>query len=216
MTTMIKIVSFDLVGTLVDSFYEDYVWKEAIPELYARKKGVSLEEAKSYVLREYDRMGKNDIRWFLPEYWLKHFNVDENPTEFFRSHTDKVKFYPEVPSVLRKLSQEYDLIIASGTTRNIIEIMIGEFRHYFKHVFSPVSDCQEVKKTAQFYRTICKVLQVAPCDLVHVGDEWHPDFISPRSIGIKSIYLDRTGGKTGRFVIKDLEELEDLLRFFSL
>jgi len=49
--------------------------------------------------------------------------------------------------------------------------------------------------------------------LVHVGDEWHPDFISPRSIGIKGIYLNRTGEKTGRLVIKDLEELEDLLHF---
>jgi len=210
---MLKIVSFDLVGTLVDSYYEDYVWKEAIPQLYARKKGVSFEEAKNYVLREYNHIGKNDIRWFLPECWFKHFSLDEDPIEVFRSHTEKVRFYPEVPSVLRNLSQEYDLIIASGTTKNIIEIMIEKFRHYFKHIYSPISDCQQVKKTAQFYETICKVLEVAPSDLVHVGDEWYPDFISPRSIGIKGIYLNRTGEKTGRLVIKDSEELEDLLQF---
>jgi len=210
---MVKVVSFDLVGTLVDSYYEDYVWKGVIPQLYARKRGVSFEEAENYVLREYNHIGKDDIRWFLPEYWFKYFSLDENPIEVFRSHTEKVRFYPEVRSVLRNLSQEYDLIIASGTTRNIIEIMIEKFTHYFKHIYSPVSDCQEVKKTAQFYEMICKVLEVAPCDLVHVGDEWHPDFISPGSIGIKGIYLNRTGEKTGRLIIKDLEELEDLLQF---
>ena len=59
-----KVVSFDVVGTLVDSYYEDYVWKEAVPRLYSRKRGVGLEEAKDYVLREYDRIGKNDIRWY--------------------------------------------------------------------------------------------------------------------------------------------------------
>lgn len=212
MTTMVKVVSFDLVGTLVDSYYEDYVWKEAIPQLYARTKDVSFEEAKSHVLREYNRIVRNDIRWFLPEYWFKHFNLDEDPIEVLRSYTDKVKFYPEVQSVLENLSQEYDLIIASGTTRNIIEIMIEKFRHYFKHIYSPVSDQLEVKKTAQFYEMICKVLEVAPCDLVHVGDEWYPDFIFPRSIGIKGIYLDRTGEQTGRLVIKDLKKLEDLLQ----
>ena len=213
MRTLVEVVSFDLVGTLVDSYYEDYIWKEVIPQLFARKKDINFEDAKNYVLREYNRIGNNDIRWFLPEYWFKHFNLGEDPIEVFRLHTNKVKFYPEVPSVLSNLSQEYDLIIASGTTRNIIEIMIEKFRHYFKHIYSPVSDRQEVKKTAQFYKMICNVLEVAPCDLVHVGDEWYPDFISPRSIGIKGVYLNRTGEKNERFVIKDLEELEDLLQF---
>lgn len=213
MTTMVKVVSFDLVGTLADSYYEDYVWKEEIPQLFARKKGVRFEEARNYVLREYKRIGKNDVRWFLPEYWFKWFNLDEDPMEVFRSHADKVRFYPEVPAVLEILSQEYDLIIASGTTRNIIEIMIGKFRHYFKHIYSPVSDRREVRKTAQFYEMILEDLEVLPRDLVHVGDEWYPDFISPRSIGIKCIYLNRTGEKTGRLVIKDLEELENLLQF---
>jgi hypothetical protein len=67
-SSMSKVVSFDVVGTLVDFGYEDYVWKEVIPQFYARKRGVNIEEAKDYVLKEYDRIGKNDIRWYLPEH----------------------------------------------------------------------------------------------------------------------------------------------------
>ena len=208
---MLKVVSFDVVGTLLDFYYEDYVWKEAIPQLYTRKRCISIDEAKNHVLREYNRLGKNDIRWFLPEYWFKHFNLDEDPIEVFRSHSDKVRFYPEVPSVLRNLSQKYVLVIISGTTREIIEIMIEKIRHYFKHIYSPVSDRQEVKKTPKFYETICKNLEIEPSAMAHVGDEWYSDFISPRNIGIKSFYLDRTGEKSGKFVIKDLKELEDHL-----
>jgi FMN phosphatase YigB (HAD superfamily) len=210
---MAIVVSLDVVGTLVDFCYEDYVWKKVIPQLYARKKGISWVQAEKYVLREYDRIGNKDIRWFLPKYWFKHFNLDEDPIAIFTSHTDKVKFYAEVPSVLESLSQKYDLIIASGTTRHVIEIMIEKLRHYFKHIYSPVTNCQEVTKTPKFYEMICKNLEIAPHDLVHVGDEWYDDFISPRSIGIKSICLDRTGEKTGRRVIKDLGELEGLLQF---
>ena len=210
---MVKVVSFDVVGTLVDCFYEDYVWKKVIPQLYARERGISLVQAKEYVLREYNRIGNQDIRWFLPKYWFRHFNLDEDPIAVFTSHTDKVRVYPEVPSVLESLSQKYDLIIASGTIRHIIEIMIEKLRHYFKHIYSPVTDCQQVIKTPQFYEMICRTLQIAPRKLVHVGDEWYADFISPRSSGIKGIFLDRTGEKTGRRVIKDLGELEDLLRF---
>lgn len=208
---MLKVVSFDVVGTLVDSCYEDYVWKEAIPQLYSRKRGVSFEEAKNYVLREYNRIGNNDIRWYLPEYWFKHFNLDEDPIEVFKSHVDKVKFYPEVLSVLKNLSQKYDLIIASGATKNVIETMIEKFRQYFKRIFSSVSDCREVKKTPQFYTMICEILGIKPYVMAHIGDEWYSDFISPRKIGIKSFFLDRAEEKSGKFVIKDLRELEDCL-----
>ena len=212
---MLKVVSFDVVGTLIDFHYEDYVWKEAIPQLIARKRHIAFEEAKDYVLMEYDRIGKNDIRWFLPEYWFKHFNLVEGPMEVFRSHIDKVRFYPEVPSVLRNLTRKYDLVIASGTTKNIVETMIEKFRHCFSHVFSPVSDCQEVKKTPEFYEMVCKILEIEPCAMVHVGDDWCSDFISPRSIGINCFYLDRTGEKRGKFVVKDLRELESRLVIYE-
>lgn len=188
---MLKVVSFDVVGTLVDFNYEDYVWKEAIPQLYAKKQGISFEEAKTYIMKEYKRISNTDIRWYLPEYWFKHFNLGENPIEVFRSHIDKVRFYPEVSSVLRVISQRYDLIIISGTTNNIIEIMIEKFRPYFKRIYSPVSDCQEVRKTPRFYEMICRFLEIEPCVMAHVGDDWYSDFVSPsmhaytREFGLK-------------------------------
>jgi hypothetical protein len=54
--TVLKIVSFDVSGTLIDFNYVEHVWNEAIPQLYARKKGISYEESKDYVLSEYDRI----------------------------------------------------------------------------------------------------------------------------------------------------------------
>lgn len=212
---MLKVVSFDVVGTLMDSYYENYVWNEVIPQLYARKRNINIEEAKDHVLREYDQIGRKDIRWYLPEFWFNHFNLNEEPTEVFRSHTDKIQFYPEVSSVLENLSQKYDLIIVSGTTRSIIEIMIEKFRHYFKHIYSPLSDRQEMNKTPQLYEMICKILGINPRAIIHVGDDIYSDLISPRSVGIKSYYLDRTGEKSGKFIIKDLRELEKEIGRYS-
>ncbi|MHA2109751.1 MAG: HAD family hydrolase, partial [Candidatus Hodarchaeales archaeon] len=119
--------------------------------------------------------------------------------------------YPETQSVLKRLNQKYDLIILSGTTKEIIEIMIEKVRHYFKHIFSPISDRNEIKKKPQMYDMICKFLDTEPNKIAHVGDDWYSDFISPRKIGIKSVHLDRTGKKSGKFVIRDLNELEDRL-----
>jgi len=209
---MSKVVSLDVGGTLIDLYYAHYVWNVAIPQLYARKEGISFEEARDHVLTEYDRVGNNNVRWYLPEYWFGHFNLNENPLEVFRSHVEKVRFYPEVPSVLENLSQKYDLIIASGSPRNVVAIEIEKNKHHFKRIFSSVSDRREVAKTPQFYEMICRDLGIEPKAIVHVGDEWYSDFISAKRIGIRSFYLDRTGGKSGKLVIKDLRELEDRLR----
>jgi len=208
---VLKVVSFDVGGTLIDFYYANYVWNEAIPRLYAEKRDISFEAAKDYVLSEYDRIGRNDIRWYLPEYWFKHFSLSEDPKEVFKLHVDKVRFYPEVPPVLKNLSQKYDLIIVSGTPRDFIEIAIDEVRCYFKHTFSPVSDCREVRKTPRFYEMICKFLGLKTRTIVHVGDDWYSDFIAPRRVGIKSFYLDRIGQKRGKFVVRDLGELEGRL-----
>ncbi|MHA2175598.1 MAG: HAD family hydrolase [Candidatus Hodarchaeales archaeon] len=211
---MLKVVSFDVVGTLLDSSFEDHVWNRLIPQLYARKQGINFEKAKEFVQIEYDNVGNKDIRWYLPSYWFKHFDLDEDPLEVFRSQISKVKFYPETQLVVKKLSQKYELIIVSGTTREIIEIMIEKVRHYFKHIFSPISDRNEIKKKPQMYEMICKILEIEPNKMTHVGDDWDSDFISPRKIGIKSFHLDRTGKKSGEFVIRDLNELEDRLEIF--
>ena len=44
---------------------------------------------------------------------------------------------------------------------------------------------------------------------MNVGDDWHFDFVIPRKIGIKSVFLDRTGERKEKFVIRDLRELEN-------
>ncbi|MFX1249952.1 MAG: HAD family hydrolase [Promethearchaeota archaeon] len=208
---MLKVISFDVVGTLLDSSFEDHVWNTMIPQLYAKKQGINFKEAKEFIQIEYDYVGNRDIRWYLPSYWFNHFKLDDDPVEIFRSHTNKLKFYPETLSVVKKLSQIYELIIVCGTTREIIEIMIEKVRHYFKHIFSPISDKNEIKKNPQMYEMICKTIETEPNKIAHVGDNWYSDFLSPRKIGINSFHLDRTGKKRGKYVIRDLNELEDRL-----
>jgi FMN phosphatase YigB (HAD superfamily) len=46
----IKLISFDLDGTLVDkNSFDKIFWEEEVPKLYAAKKGMSIEEAKKKV-----------------------------------------------------------------------------------------------------------------------------------------------------------------------
>lgn len=174
--------------------------------------GLTFKAARVHVLEEYDRIGINDIRWYLPEYWFERFKLDEDPMEIFRLHTDKIRFYTEAIPFLKRLSEKYELITASGIPINLQEIMMGKLRHHFKRFFSSISDMGEIKKTAKFYEMIIDVLQIEPESIVHVGDDYASDYIEAGKIGIKSFYLDRKEVENRRFVLRNLEEFESHLQ----
>jgi putative hydrolase of the HAD superfamily len=182
-----------------------------MPSLYARMNGLGFQEAQSYVLRQYEQIGFNDIRWYQPDYWFSRLGLQGDPLQIFRENSDKIKFYPEVPTVLKTLSRRYGLVITSGIPRELVEISIEKYISYFKRVFSPISDLKETRKTTNFYAMICKVLGIEPSEIVHIGNNRIFDFQIPQKIGIKSFLLDRTGENAGDSVLRDLEELEGRL-----
>lgn len=212
---LLRVLSFDVGETLIDHYYFDFVWDNVIPRLYANNKGLSFQEAKDYVLKEYDRIDSNDIRWYLPEYWFERFNLHKDPLEIFRLHADKIRFYPEVSSVLENLSHKYDLVIASSIQKNLIEIIIKKYRHFFAHVFSSISDLGETKKTSIFYEMICKSLGIYSSEIIHVGNNKIFDFEVPRKIGMKSFLLDRKGENSGTCILRNLKELEGYLELMT-
>jgi FMN phosphatase YigB (HAD superfamily) len=73
----IKVISFDLEGTLVTPNFSQAVWHEGIPSLYANQKGISFVEAKAIVLREYQAVGDQRKEWYDIKYWFSHFGLGD-------------------------------------------------------------------------------------------------------------------------------------------
>jgi putative hydrolase of the HAD superfamily len=207
----IRVVSLDMDGTLVDPTLVDRFWHGEVPRLYAEKEGISWEEARRLVRREYDRIGEEDLRWYLPEYWFDLFGLQESPREVIARYRDEVQVYPEVPEVLEGLRERYQLVLSSNAADAFIETEIHSIRSYFTHLFSSTSHFGEVKKGPRFYSRVCSLLRVEPREVLHVGDHWIFDYLSPRELGMRAFYLDRKGGREGREVIRDLRELEERL-----
>jgi FMN phosphatase YigB (HAD superfamily) len=89
----VKIVSFDLEGTLVTPDFSDAVWHEGIPSLYASQKGVSRCEAKRTVFTEYDRVGDLGSEWYDIKYWFSFFGLGD-----YREVLEKCRMYVVRPS----------------------------------------------------------------------------------------------------------------------
>ncbi len=208
---MLKIISFDLDGTLVDFSYADAVWCEGVPKLYAEKMKIPFEAAKKFVMNEYMKVGERRIEWYNIRYWFRYFGLDESWEDLLKAYEDRVEIYPDAEKCLERLSKKYRLVISSNAATEFINITLKDIRKYFAEVFSSTSDFNIVKKAPEFYQKLLERLDISHEELLHVGDHYEFDYLAPKKLGIKAFYLDRNGNRSGAHVIKSLEELVEKL-----
>jgi putative hydrolase of the HAD superfamily len=207
-TTTVKIISFDLDGTLVTDAFSQVVWHQGIPQLYAEKCGCSLRDAQQFIVKEYNKVGDTALEWYDIHYWLDYFDLDVDWRRLLGRFRSLITTYPEVEEVLTYLTKSYQLVITSNAAREFLntEIEATTLSPYFDHIFSATSDFKEVKKTETFYGKLCSTLNVTHSQIIHVGDHYDFDYRIPQQLGMTSYYLDRTGEREGPRTVKDLRE----------
>ncbi len=206
----VKVISFDLDGTLFDNMFVDSVWLEEIPRLYAIEKKAAVEDAKKIVKREYDKVGKDRLEWYNIHYWIEKFSLNVEAKELLKNFENRIRTYREVPTVLMQLRQKgFRLVVVTNAAREFVELELEKtnMKDFFERIFSSTSDFGMVKKTVKLYQRVCSILRVSPQEIIHVGDDPNFDFEVPRRLGILAFHLDRTGIQKGEFVIHNLEEL---------
>ena len=210
---MIKIISFDMDGTLVKPTYADKVWLEGLPKLYAKEKKIPIKQAKKYIYQEYEKIGKDRKEWYDIDWWFKQFQLKEHWQNLLNNYRHTIQLYPETLETLEKLSKNFELIIISNAKREFIEIQLEEtkLKPYFTHVFSSLSDFNKVKKLPEVYKHILTLLKIQPHEIIHVGDSKEFDYVSPQKIGIKSFYLNREKTEKGNHILNSLSVLENVV-----
>jgi len=205
----IKIVSFDLDGTLVGLEFSEWVWGVGIPQLFAEKSRIPFDEARKIVEEEYQKVGDESLQWYDINYWFNFFQLNGHWKPLLNRFSHKIKIYPEVSKVLQGLFSTYKLIIVSNAAREFIdiEVEVAKLRRYFSRIFSATSDFGQVKKTGEFYGRICQLLGISFQEMVHVGDHWEFDYVVPKALGIQVLYIDRSWSRSGDDVVRNLEEV---------
>jgi haloacid dehalogenase superfamily, subfamily IA, variant 1 with third motif having Dx(3-4)D or Dx(3-4)E len=208
---MIRIISLDMDGTLVNSRFVDKVWMEGMPRLYAERTGLDLPAAREYVIGEYMKIGSDHLEWYDLKFWIDKFGLSIGKEELLELYEDEIEVYPEVEEVLEFLSENYELVVTSNAAREFIDIELDGLQGYFREVFSATSDFREVKKSPLLYGAICAHLDARPFEVLHIGDHYSYDYESALDAGLDALFLDRRGERQGPEVIGDLREAVELI-----
>ena len=203
---MIRVISLDMDGTLVNSRFVDKVWMEGMPMLYAEKTGLDFPAAKSYVVGEYMKIGGDRLEWYDLMYWIERFQLKVGKDDLLQMYEDEIETYPEVQEVLDLLAENYELVVTSNAAREFIDIELEGLSDYFSETFSATSDFREVKKSPLIYGTVCAHMGAKPFEVLHIGDHYNYDYESPLDAGLDALFLDRKGERSGREVVGDLRE----------
>jgi len=207
----LKIISFDVDGTLVDLEYNDLIWFKEIPELVAKKKKISLEKSLKYVHEEYNKLGEHNLNWYDINYWVTYFGLKVSPKKILEKYESQVKIFPEVIPLLEELKKNFILIVITAMPREFLIPKMKKLEKYFKFSFSALSDFKELKNS-EIYLKIAKTLNVCPEQILHVGDHWEFDYLAAQKAGMNAIYLDRSNTKKGNFVVNNLTEIKRVIR----
>ena len=202
-----SILSFDLTGTLATFSFCDSIYFDGLPTLYAEKNGIAIDQAREHLKRCYDEVGDHHIDWYDITYWFDRLDLGNGWNMLLNDLSHNIEFYPESKAVLTELSQEYELILTTNACREFVEIETDPIRDHFSQIISCVSDFGEVKKTPEFYGRVCQFLDRDPEDIIHIGDHWQFHYVAPSEFGLTAFFLDRTGKRSGDYVIHDLSEM---------
>jgi len=209
LSPMIKVISFDMDNTLIDSTFDDKIWFEEIPRLYSEKNSLSLKDAKEKVFAQYDPDCQGYLRNDLG-YWFERLGLGDWKPSIERNK-NLIGAYPETTEVLAKLSQTHKLIVVTQSPAKFYEVKLAEtqINQYISKVFSTITDFKKRHKEPEMYKAILLELGIKSDEMVHIGDSERNDNEYPASLRIKCFLLDRTRTKKGTNIVYDLNEFYD-------
>jgi putative hydrolase of the HAD superfamily len=168
----------------------DYFWLDLVPLLYSERQGIWLSEAKDEVYAAYEDVGKDELRWYLPDYWFERFGIADQLDQAMGEARNRMRVYPDVAS-LQALAGKYRLVVCSNMTDDFLRVLTPNLGIGAEGFFSAVSAFSLTTKRKEFYSKVAEALEIEPSELVHVGDDLKADFDAPREAGWKAIFLDR-------------------------
>ncbi len=204
---MIKVVLFDIDGTLIDSAEANWRSISTVIKKY-RGREISLEEYKKDF---YANPMRSVLKICCPK--LTEKELDEAckyGVSIYPQFHKFIKINKNVKQALEKLHEKFALgIVTSRIGTKILDDL--DLRKFFQHIIT-FNDYKKPKPDPEPLIVALKKFDVLPEEAVYIGDN-QKDVDSARSAGVKSIILGNDA--KGDYNISDFNQILDILKILN-
>ncbi len=132
----IETVLLDMDGTLLDLHFDWHFWMEFVPQSYADKNRISLDEAKQ-LIHEKIHSQTGTLNWYCLDYWTEALELPIAALKAELKH--QIKVHPEVMQFLKWLKQQNKTVIMVTNAHRdslVIKLEMTEIEAYFDKLIS--------------------------------------------------------------------------------
>jgi putative hydrolase of the HAD superfamily len=110
----------DMDGTVLDLAFDNYVWKDLVPEKYARRRGISKDDARQYLFSKYQRV-QGQLDWYCLDHWSETLGLDI--LAIHRNVNDRIGYLPGARQFLEAVSERrVRLLLVTNSHRDTLNI----------------------------------------------------------------------------------------------
>jgi len=165
----IKTVLLDMDGTILDKYYDDYFWENYVPQKYAEKEQISIEEARSILFSMY-KAEEGTLNWTDIDFWsrktgLNIFQLKQEVAYLINPHPDAEVFLKNVSSNGKKV------YLVTNAHNKVMELKLKKtgFYKYFHDVFTSF-DLGYPKEKLEFWKRLKEKIFFEPEYSIFIDD----------------------------------------------
>ena len=191
----------DMDGTLLDLYFDSYLWKEHLPRRFAERNALDLETAKREIAPRI-RAREGTLQWYCLDHWTAELGIDISALEREVAHLIAVR--PHVPDFLQFLrSRDVEVVLTTNAHRRSLSHKLDRtgIGAFFDHIVSS-HDFGVPKEQTAFWDRLHSAVPYAPERTLLVDD--NPTVLrSARDFGIRHLLAIRMPDSRGQPRVHD-------------
>ena len=204
----------DMDGTLLDLAFDNYMWRQLVPERYAARHGLGVDDARDYLFGRYGKV-QGDLKWYCLDHWSDELDMDL--LGLHRDMHERIDFLLGAERFLETMqARDIRVVLVTNSHPDTLALKdeVTGVTRYFDAVYTS-HDFGHPKERQPFWEALRKTEGFDP-DAAVMVDDTHAVLHSAMSYGVQGVVAitrpDTTApARDGSTDFVDIAGVSDLL-----